>query len=188
MVRLLEIRRLHGDERKSYFIPIGQQFRTCYMKEMRALEAIDPNPSKQASTLVTPKSQLHRSNFTNRRERALNRRQTLAVTLEPSIEAHTNASIDHITSIRTSIESPSKSPRIDLTVFERHVRFCVGFTLTQRVSGQGCLFQVSLLVDALALAAGGDDVADEARVAEDSVRVSHRVFASLVVDVWAHGV
>jgi hypothetical protein len=44
------------------------------------------------------------------------------------------------------------------------------------------------LIDTLALAAGGDDVADEARVAEDAVRVAHRVFASLVVDVGAHGV
>ena len=54
MVRLLEIRRLYGDERKGYFIPIGQHFRSCYMKETRALKAIDQNPYKQASTLVTP--------------------------------------------------------------------------------------------------------------------------------------
>lgn len=133
-----------------------------------------------------PQSLLKRRNLTNRRERTLNRRQTLTITLKPSIETHTHASINHITSIRTPIESPRESPRIDLAVLKRHVRFRIGLKLAQRVRGQSSLFRVSLLVEALALAAGGDDVADEARVAEDAVGVSHRVFASPVVDVWAH--
>jgi hypothetical protein len=120
-----------------------------------------------------PKSLLDRRNLTNRRERTLNRRQTLTIALKPSIETHTHASINHITSIRTPIESPRESPRFDLAVLKRHVRFRIGLTLAQRVRGQSSLFQVSLLVEALALAAGGDDVADEARVAEYAVGVSH---------------
>lgn len=161
--------------------------RPCYIEEMNALKAMIKIPPRLLSS-DHPKSLLNRRHLPNRRERTLNRRQTLTVTLKPSIETHTHATINHITSIRTPIKSPSESPRIDLAILKRHVRFCVGLTLAQRVRGQSSLFQVSLLVEALALAAGGDDFADEARVAEDAVRVSHRVFAGLVVDVWAHGV
>ena len=163
---------------------------SSYIKEMKALKSIDQISPKHLGTLNAhhPKSLLNSSHLPNRRERTLNRRQTLTIALKPSIETHTHTPIDHITSIRTPIESPSEGPRIDLAVPKRRVRFCVSLTLAQRVRGQGCLFQTSLLVDALALAASGDDVADEARVAENSVRISHRVFASLVVDVGAHGV
>lgn len=155
---------------------------------MKAVQKPLINSHQQTINPAHPKSLLNRRHLPNRRERTLNRRQTLTITLKPSIETHTQTSINHITSIRTPIESPSESPRIDLAVLKRHIRFRVGLTLAQRVRGQSSLFQVSLLIDTLALAAGGDDVADEARVAEDAVRVSHRVFASLVVDVWAHGV
>ena len=144
------------------------------------------SPLPTILNLNHPKSLFNRRHLPNRWERTLNRRQTLTIALEPSIETHTHTSINHITSICTPIESPSESPRIDLAVLKRHVRFRL--TLAQRVRGQSSLFQVSLLIDTLALAAGGDDVADEARVAEDAVRVAHRVFASLVVDVGAHGV
>ena len=155
---------------------------------MKAVQKPLINSHQQTINPAHPKSLLNRRHLPNRRERTLNRRQTLTITLKPSIETHTQTSINHITSIRTPIESPSESPRIDLAVLKRHIRFRVGLTLAQRVRGQSSFFQVALLVGALALAAGGDDVADEARVAEDPVRVPHGVFASLVVDVWAHGV